>query len=212
MKKTAIVMFLLTTMITGIQRVKGQSALENFKKKLSFGLKIEGNGSNFIIKDNSSLKSNAGAGAALGNFIRFNISEHFAIQEDIMFVYYTSDLSQNGIKDQFRYFGSEVPIYLMGQWKNAAGGRFFVGAGPYFGFGFSAKFKDANINAFKKYNGQTAMMKRLSNGAAANIGYELGNKLQINATYKYGLNSLDGDKDVYKLSPQSLAIGLGFTF
>jgi hypothetical protein len=99
----------------GIQKVKAQNALENLKKKLTLGVKLDGGGNNFIIKDNATLKSNIGAGGAIGSFIRFNISDHFAIQEDIMFVYNTYDREKNGVSDKFQYFGSEVPIYLMGQ-------------------------------------------------------------------------------------------------
>jgi hypothetical protein len=55
-------------------------------------------------------------------------------------------------------------------------------------------------------------MERLSNGLAANFGYELKSGLQINATYKYGFNTLNRDKDMYKMLPQSFSLGLGYSF
>ena len=212
MKKSHLLLFVLVAIFINTNDAMAQSTLQRLKEKLTLGIKLEGNGSSFLINDNSSIKSEFGAGGALGNFIRFNITDHFAIQEDIMFVYYSSNLERNGVKDKFEYIGSEVPIYFMGQWKNVSGNRFFVGAGPYFGVGFSAKYKDSDINLFKKYNGEKAEIKRLSNGAAANIGYEFSSKLQISATYKYGFNALDREKDNYKMSQQSFSIGLGYNF
>lgn len=212
MKKINILFAALIMIFAGTRQLKAQSTLEKLKEKITLGVKVEGNGSNFLIKDNAALKSDVGAGGALGTFIRFNIAEHFAIQEDIMFVYNSSDIERTGIKNKFEYFGTQVPIYFMGQWKTATGGRFFVGVGPYFGFGFSGKYKESDINVFKKYNGQKPEMKRLSSGAAANIGYELGFGLQVNAAYKYGFNVLDRDKDNYKMFPQSFSLGIGYNF
>lgn len=205
-------LFLVGIMCAGVQQSKAQSVIQKLKEKLVLGIKAEGSGSGFLIKDNPMLKSDMGMGAALGNFIRFNISKHIAVQEDIMFVYHTSGIERNGVKDKFQYFGTEVPVYLMGQWQIASGGRFFVGAGPYFGLGFSGKYQKSAINVFKEYDGEQPEMKRFSNGLAANIGYELGLGLQINGTYKYGFNSLDKDKANYKMSTQSISLGLGFAF
>lgn len=212
MKKVKVLLLVSVFTYLGIQQVKAQSALESFKKKLTLGVKLDGGGNNFMIKDNAALKSNTGAGGAIGTFIRFNISDHFAIQEDIMFVYNTYDLEKNGVADKLQYFGSEVPIYLMGQWKTKSGGRIFAGAGPYFGIGFIGKYKNDDIDVFKKYDDEKSEMKRLSNGFAANFGYELKSGLQINATYKYGFNTLNRDKDIYKMLPQSFSIGLGYSF
>ncbi|NMH27402.1 porin family protein [Flavobacterium silvaticum] len=205
-------LFLVGVLCAGIQQSNGQSTIQKIKEKLDLGVKVEGSASDFTIRKNPALKSDFGAGGALGTIIRFNVSDHFAIQEDIMFVYHTSDLENNGVKDTFQYFGTEVPIYLMVKWKTLSGGRFFVGTGPYFGFGFSGKYKESDIDVFKKYNGQKPEMKRLSNGLAANIGYELSSRLQVNATCKYGFNVLDRDKDNYRMSAQSISLGLGYTF
>lgn len=185
---------------------------ENILSKLKMGVKAEANFSGLIVSDMPNTKTTMQPGANLGTFIRVDITENFAIQEDIMFTYTSSQIKQDGSKDRYEYFGSEIPFYLMGQWKTQSRGRFYGGAGVYFGLGFSAKMKDSNINLYKKYNDEKPAMKRLTNGLAAQIGYEFSNKIQINLAYKYGFNVLDADKKNSKLSPQSLSLGIGYSF
>lgn len=204
MKK--IVLVLAVLLLTGTTM-----NAQGFLSKLKMGVKAEGNYSGFIFSDLDNAKSTMGAGANVGTFIRLNLSSHFAIQEDIMFTYATSEIEQGGVKDTYQYIGSEIPIYLMGQW-NTPGGRIYGGVGPYFGFGFSAKFKDSDINLYKKYDGNDAFMKRLSHGLAAQIGFEFKNGLQINASYKVGMNALDANKDDYKMMPHSATLGIGYSF
>ncbi|WP_313580391.1 porin family protein [Chishuiella sp.] len=210
--KRNLILLLSFTLLLSVQKINAQTFLNSIKERISLGVKAEGNGTNFIIKNNPNLKSKIDFGGAIGTIIRFKLTENLAIQEDIMFVYNSSTIERNGVDDKFQYFGTEVPIYLMGQWKNNSDGRFFIGAGPYFGLGFSGKYKNDDIDVFKKYDGNKSEMKRISNGLAANIGYELSSGLQLNATYKYGFNSLNKDKNEYKMLPQSFSFGLGYSF
>lgn len=212
MNKVKVLMLVLVMIHFGTQQVKAQSGLSKLIDMLTIGVKVEGNGASFLIKDNPSLTSSFRAGGAAGGMIRLNISNHFVIQEDILFVYHTGNMNFNGKTDQFEYVGTEVPIYLMGQWHTPSKGRFFIGAGPYVGLGITGKYKSQDIDVFKKYDGQQPVMKRISNGAAATIGYEFGSGLQLSAGYKYGLNMLDRDKDAYNLSLQTVSIGLGYNF
>lgn len=185
---------------------------QGFLSKLKLGIKAEGNYSGFILSDMDNVKSTMGVGGSVGTFIKLNLTKHFAIQEDIMFTYASSELKQDGIKDTYQYFGAEVPIYLMGQWGTLSGGRIYGGVGPYFGMGFSAKLKDSDINLYKKVDGETPM-KRMTAGAAAQIGYEFFFGLQINASYKIGFtNALDAGSNDSKMLPHAASLGIGYRF
>lgn len=212
MKK--VIMIIVCVLVVGFTQVNAQSSgfMGGLMDKLSFGVKAEANTSNFILSDMGDTKSNIGIGGSVGGFIKFDISKNFAIHEDILFSYYSSEIEQNGIKDTYEAFGIEVPIYAMGQWNTPTGGRFYAGVGPYFGMGISAKMKDSDVDLYKKVNGETPM-PRLVVGGAAQIGYEFNFGLQINASYKLGItNSLDAMKDDAKMNKQTISLGLGYRF
>ena len=196
----------------GVVNTNAQGLKSFLNERFSGGLKLEGNGTNFLLSDMSNTKSEVGFGGAFGGFIKIDLSENFAIQEDILFSYFSSKLKQNEVEDTYEYFGVEVPIYFMGQWKTASGGRFYGGVGPYFGLGFQAKLKDSDINLYKKYEGNDPFLKRINFGGAAQIGYELPNGLQFNASYRIGANALDRGKDDSKMLPQTISLGLGYRF
>jgi len=198
--------------MVAIISVNAQSLVSVIKERVSLGIKAEGNYSGFILSDMDNVKSTMGVGGNLGVSIIFNISKNFAIQEDILFSYASSELTRTRVKDTYQYFGTEVPIYLMGQWKTLSGGRVYGGIGPYFGYGFSAKMKDSDINLYKKVDGETPM-KRMTAGAAAQIGYEFKYGFQINAGYKIGFtNALDAGSDDSKMLPHSVSLGIGYRF
>ncbi len=210
MKK--IVLAFAIVMMAGITSVKAQGLMGFIKERVSIGgVKAEANYSNFILSDMPDTKSEMGVGANFGPAIRINLSKHFAIQEDILFTYSTSEYTQNGVKDTYQYFGTEVPIYLVGQWRTFSGGRIYGGVGPYFGYGFNAKRKDSDLDLYKKVEGETPM-KRMSYGAAAHVGYEFRFGLQINASYKIGANVLDTKSGDSKMCPQSVSLGIGYNF
>ncbi len=173
---------------------------------ISAGIKADANISNFILKDMGDVSSNMKFGASLGGFMKVDITEHFAVQPELLFHYKMSEIELLGDKTDFEYWGVEVPVYAVGQW-NAGNGRFYAGVGPYIGCGFSAKYKTGDIDLY-----DTDYMKRLDFGGGATIGYEFGNGIQINAGYKIGfLNMLDTDGDA-KMLPQTVSLGVGFRF
>lgn len=212
MKKKVFILMVAGSCILSFPQLKAQNLFSSLMERIDLGIKAEANYSNFILKDMPGAKSDFGLGGTFGQIIRFNISNYFAIQEDILFTYATSDFTQDGTKDTYQYIGAEVPIYLMGQWKTLSGGRIYGGIGPYFGLGFKAKFKDSDLDLYKKYDGNKPYMNRLSNGLAAQIGYEFKDGLQINASYRVGTNALDAAKDDHKMLPQSASLGIAYSF
>ena len=210
MKK--IILSVALIMGLGVANMSAQGLKSFLDERFSGGLKLEGNGTNFLLSDMPGTKSEIGFGGTLGGFIKIDLSKNFAIQEDILFSYSSSKLKQNGIEDTYEYLGIEVPIYFMGQWKMASGGRFYGGVGPSFGMGLQTKLKDSDIDLYKKLDGNDPFLKRVNFGGAAQIGYELSNGLQFNASYMIGANALDAGKDDSKMLPQTISFGLGYRF
>ena len=210
MKK--IILLVALVMGLGVVNVSAQGLKSFLDERFSGGLKLEGNGTNFLLSDMSNTKSEMGFGGTFGGFIKIDLSKNFAIQEDILFSYSSSKLKQNGEEDTYEYFGVEVPIYFMGQWKTTSGGRFYGGVGPYLGIGFQAKLKESDVDFYKKYDGNDPFLKRFNFGGATQMGYELPNGLQFNISYKIGVNALDSGKDDSKVLPQTISLGLGYKF
>lgn len=189
----------------------GSINAQSFKERLSMGIKAEANCSNFILSDMPGIKSSMGFGGGAGLSTKFKISKNFAIQDDCMFTYSTSELKQGAIKDTYQYFGMVTSIYPIGQWEIYGKGRIYGGIGPYFTTGFRAKMKDSGQNLYKKTYG--VRMKRMTAGITALLGYEFASGFQVNANYKFGItNDLDAEMIDAKMRAQSVSIGIGYHF
>ncbi len=187
-------------------------------QQVSGGIKVDANMSNFILSDDIVGSSNFGFGATLGGFGVVGISQHFALQPELLFHFKSSEMESEseydfGKTDDYQYFGMEIPLYAVGQMR-LGNGRAFVGVGPYAGFGFSAKMKDADTDFYKKEGeADEAALTRWDFGAGVMLGYEFINGFMINAGYKIGLsNNLDAGKDDAKMRSQTISLGIGYSF
>lgn len=197
--------------VMSILTVFGSINAQPFKEKLSMSIKGEANCSNFILSDMDGIKSTIGFGGGAGISTKFEILKNFAILEDCMFTYSSSELKLDGKKDTYQYFGLVTSIYAMGQWDTSGGGRIYGGVGPYFTTGFKAKLKDSDLSLYKK--GNQIKMKRVTAGISVLLGYEFAFGFQINASYKIGLtNDLDTKIVDSKMRAQSISMGIGYHF
>lgn len=205
--KKIILSFVLIAGI-GISNINAQ----DIDKKISFGVKAEANLSNhFLGSSMDDFKSTLGFGASVGGFAKFNLHENFAIQPEILGHYKSSKLKHkpSGEKNDFEYWGLEIPVYAVGQ-MNLWNGRGYVGLGPYVGLGLSADLGD--VDQYKKVNGNKPM-QRWDFGGGVMVGYEFGFGMQINASYKVGfINALDHDKDNSKMLNETVSLGLAYRF
>ena len=187
----------------------GLNAQEN-SKKVSMGIKAEANTAFFLLNDLDNAGSKVKLGGNVGVFTKIMLNEHLAIQPELMLTLRNSELKLAGVKNDYQYFGAEIPVYCVGQW-NWGRGKFMIGAGPYVGVGFNAKFKNGNIDLFD--NNTNVEMNRWDIGAGLTMGYEFRNGLQINLGHKFGLlnvlNNGQGDESIHN---QVLSVGLGFRF
>lgn len=120
-------------------------------------------------------KSKMSIGGSFGAFVKYDLSNNFALQYGIDAYYKTSTLESTTDKssDKFKSFGVEIPVYgiVQGELGN---GKAFIGAGPFVGYGIKAK--SDGVNMFKKNNETGIAMKAKgsamkSHGAAIGIVY-----------------------------------------
>ncbi len=206
--KKVVFYLLIIVMGLGVSQLKAQTGL-------SYGVKAEANMSNYLLSDLDDMKSTMKVGASLGGFMNINLSENFAVQPELLFHYKASEYENKptGIKNDYEYWGMEIPVYAVGQ-MNLGTGKGYVGFGPYAGLGFSYKNTTADLDLYKKYeNDDKATMSRWDFGLACMLGYEFNNKIQINASYKMGLiDNLDAGKDDATMRTQTVSLGVGYRF
>lgn len=200
-------MFLLglsILMTTGLVTVNAQTPI-------NYGVKAEANMSNFLLTDLDNQSSTMKLGPTLGGFMNIGIHENFSIQPEVMLFYRQSKMETGSVKDDFRQWGMQVPVYFLGQ-TYINSGKFYAGVGPYLGLGFNAKYKDADKDLYKKVNGKTDM-NRWDFGLGALVGYEFSNGVQVNAGYQLGLiDQLDALKDDATMRNQAVSLGVGYRF
>lgn len=212
MKKLVLILALTSILVP---QANAQGIMKRMMANLYGGPKIEANVSNFFFSDIPGLESKMKIGGSAGGFIGLRMSEHFAIQEDILVHYKVSGLEQNGIKGDFEYLGAELTFYAVGSWKLYNGGHLSVGAGPFAGYGLSAKYKvdGKETDLYEKDGNGNTPLTPLNIGAALTVGYEFKCDLQINASYKLGImNMLDSYKTNASMRPGTLSVGIGYRF
>ena len=211
MKKILLVLALAS--MFGATQVSAQGLMKKMMSNLYGGPKVEANMSTFFLSDMPGMETKMNIGGSVGGFLGMRLSEHFAIQEDILVHYKTSEFEQEGTKGDFEYLGAELTFYAMGNWMLNNGSRLSIGAGPFAGYGISAKYK-VNGEETDLYeedaNGETAF-NPLNVGAAITAGYEFRCGLQVNVSCKYGImNMLDANKDNAALRPGTVSLGLAY--
>ncbi|MDL2319556.1 PorT family protein [Alistipes sp. OttesenSCG-928-B03] len=192
----------------GLMLILGLGATQANAQSVSFGVKAEANLSNFILSDMSGVESKMGVGATVGGFAKFDITQNFAIQPELLFHFQASKTEAGSIKRPYEYWGMEIPVYAMGQWTNRSNGRFYAGVGPYIGVGFDAKYFKPETKLYKN-----DVLQPWDFGFGAQVGYEFANGIQINGGYKIGvIDALDTGKDDATMLPQRISLGVGFRF
>lgn len=210
-----LVLILVLASIFGVTQVNAQGLVKNIMSNLYGGPKVEANMSGFFLSDMPGVDNKMNIGGSAGGFMGIRLSEHFAVQEDIMIHYKTSGFEQNGVKGDFEYIGAELAFYALGNWKLGNGSRLSFGAGPFAGYGINAKYKVDNTETdlYKKDGNGDMPFNPLNIGAAVTAGYEFKCRLQINASYKIGImDMLDANKSNATLLPAAISLGVAYRF
>jgi len=164
-------------------------------------------------ESNVSYSSSYSTSFYLTGYVDASLSTNFSIQPGLSLQGKGGKLSASNsptnevIKDDYLYL--EVPVNFV-YYISAGPGDILVGAGPYAGFGLSAKskmgnrtesgsFKDANLNVFDA-------------GVNFLAGYELIQGFSINGGYSLGLTNIFKDADGWSLKNRVFSVGVGYQF
>ncbi|MCD8073093.1 MAG: PorT family protein [Alistipes sp.] len=178
-----------------------------YGQKLSGGVKANANMSNFILSDLGGLDNPMRVGASVGGFFKWDITQHFALQPEMMFHFKASKFKEKSSgHTSYEYWGMEIPVYAVGQMQLGSG-RGYVGVGPYVGYGFCAKeYPGGNLYSSDAH-------RRWDFGAGVMVGYEFPNRIGINAGYQVGfIDALDAGRDDATMLPQTVSLGLAYRF
>ncbi|MFD1771445.1 porin family protein [Sphingobacterium suaedae] len=201
MKKNVITFFLAV----GAWIFSSQLSAQEFP--VSVGFKAATNLSNYRLSGGVEGNSKMSIGGSLGGIVKYDISPNFALQSGIDFYYRTSKLGNQ--TDKIKSFGVEIPLYGIVQGELGRG-KAFIGAGPYIGYGISAKSSGVSLFKPNSTTGRSTM-NRLDYGVGGIIGYDLGKNWQINATYQFGLADLKKTNGG-SMKTQVTSIGLAYKF
>jgi len=179
---------------------------------VSFGFKAGTNLSNYRLGGNlSGSKSKLSVGGSFGGFAKVDLSTNFALQAGIDAYYKSSKLKSttDNSADKFKTYGVEVPLFAIVQ-GGAGSGNLFIGAGPYVGYGLSAKSGGVNLYKDAAEPGMPAM-KRFDYGFGGIVGYDINKHWQINGSYQLGLADLDKARGS-SMKSQGASIGVAYSF
>jgi hypothetical protein len=174
-------------------------------QKVSFGIIAGANLNSLKLEVPDARVYGAGAGFHGGVIARIQCSPGFAIQPQVELSqrrskWYTSEEITTNMT------GIDVPVNFLYTEKN-----FFVGGGPSFRYGLTAKHSSGSINV-KPYENDAMEgfgMKRFELGASMVAGYKLKSGLFFSASYNPSFTDLGEDID---LKNHTTAISVGFLF
>lgn len=216
-KKHVITLLLIGLCLTVIQAQDiSTSPSKEQRIKLTGGIMVESNFSNFIYSGIDNGNSKMKAGASLGGFLNMGISQSFSIQGEMTFQYKSSDFAVDNRTGHYQYGGMEIPIYAFYHFNFNRGNRLYIGIGPYTNFGLGASFKQdgkkTDVYEKDKEKG-SPIMKDSDTGFGIKAGYEFASGWQINASYKASVtNIMDANSSDVKMHPQHVSLGIAYRF
>lgn len=200
------------TFIFSVGALIFSSQLSAQDNPVSVGFKAGTSLSNYRLKGNmKGFDSKMKIGGSVGGFIKYDVNQNFALQSGIDVYYRTSKLESATDKtsSKIKSFGVELPVYGILQGE-LGGGKAFIGAGPYVGYGISTKSNGVNLFKNNSEAGKPNM-NRFDYGLGAIIGYDFDKNWQINANYQFGLADLHKGKGG-SMKSHGASIGLAYKF
>lgn len=182
---------------------------------LGFGLKAGVNFPKYNVSgSNNAYETSTATNFHVTGYLDAPLGSAFSIQPGI-------SLQGKGAKIDVGNFGSftqstmwmEVPVNLVAK-VPLGGSNFFLGAGPYIGFGLSGKNKYESSWGSVEDDfefGKNGSLKSTDFGLNFTAGFQLNSGLLLHAGYGLGLTDLapDNNSDM-KLTNRVFSVGLGF--
>jgi len=207
---------------------------EKLPKKVTGGVMLMGNLSNFIINNSGGrVSSYMKFGVDFGGLLNFHVVNHFAMETRVIITAEENYVSGVNYKQQLWSIGMDIPVYFMGQFGNMRKGYLRFGAGPFTHFTFAS-----NVNAYNNNAAPTAQSPAVHSmpastteepseyqtiyslhdnhsGLAATISYEFALGIQIVLNYQISLTDIityykDNPNSDLSIYPQRLSLGLAY--
>nr|WP_315034545.1 porin family protein [uncultured Chryseobacterium sp.] len=199
MKKQLLSVCIVIGTMTFAQSTKGPK----------FGIKAGGNLSSITASDTQSK-----IGLYAGAFVNVPLSATFSIQPEVVY-------SQQGAKAKDEYISSGYTIRNMRQTlgyinipvmaQYSANSKFYLEAGPEFGFLINAKAK-ADINGKSYEASNKDSLKTFNFGLGIGLGYKLASGLGFNARYIGGLTDIVKNGGGESSKNTNFQLGLNYSF
>jgi len=190
--------------------------------QLRFGVKAGGTLSNLTGKSNGEKLEGykAKLGFQLGGLMEYSFTESFTLQPELLFVsngakaemYQANGDALYVVDSKIILQNIQVPINL--KYKMGTDNlKFYVTAGPYFGYIVSAKQKASNRGvdvSVNLYDNNDFKMKHFDFGLGVGFGVEI-TKIMVGVGYQYGIANLTGaDNASVKSGTFNLSVGYLF--
>lgn len=160
----------------------------------SFGIKGGANSNTFYLKSegtggSDSRYSLTKPGFHIGGIVNLQFSNNFSLQPQLLFVNKGGKIKLSGSETDFNFYTIDVPLNLLYHYNG-----FFIGAGPNFSYGVSAKGKvtgDPEIDLYEDDAlGAGTNFKRFEVGANATLGYRFPSGFMFSTNYTPGLTDI----------------------
>ena len=153
-------------------------------------------------------------GMTLGGFMDIWFSDRIGIQPEVNMNFKQTVMGWSQGSGRMQSFGIEVPIYVMGRFDVFRRHHMHIGLGPYTEFSCYARWMidGRKVDLLEIHEGGEPMIQDTQSGFGAIIGYEFGNGLAINVSYKlccFNILQPNTSQGV-SLYPQSVSLGLTY--
>lgn len=191
----------------------GQTASQhNNETLLEGGVKVDATFFNFQKADAPNAESILTPGLTLGGFMDIWFKERIGIRPELNLNFKRTVFGWKDNSGQMLSFGIEVPIYVVTRFELFGKHCILVGLGPYTEFSCYARWMidGRNVDLLKIHEGGAPMIQDTQSGFGVVFGYEFGNGIGIEASYKlcyYNILQPNTSQGV-SLYPQSISIGL----
>ncbi|MCC8408672.1 PorT family protein [Mucilaginibacter sp. UR6-1] len=206
MKKTLLALVVLTG--------AAFSSFAQTSKPVSFGIKGGLNLSKLTASGGGeSMSTGTLTSFHAGLFADVAVSETFSVQPALLFTQLGSKETEGDASAKTTINYLQLPVNAIYSAPTGTG-KFFIGAGPFLGYGLSAKYK---ISGAGEANGSADIdfgdngLKRVNVGVGALAGYKLEDGFLLNVGYDLGLTNI-ADTDGGSLKTRAFTVSVGYAF
>jgi hypothetical protein len=207
MKKQIIAAFISAAALTANAQTTG-FGLKAGVNANTFYLKTEGTGSD-------SRFSLTKPGFHIGGLADISFSPSFSIQPQLLFAMKGGKIGQSGTDTEFDFYTIDLPINLLYRHNG-----FFIGGGPNFSYGVSAKGQATGNPEIDLYEddalGAGSRFKRFEVGANVLMGYRFPGGFMLSSNWTPGLTDIfeegTGSTGVGKANNSFFGFSIGYIF